>query len=1004
MRIAAPNENSQLTFLSSRAQYSARSVLAGLIFSLGGSILLFVAFCLIRPRNNVVYAPRIKYNDSKRPQTLGNHPLSWIKQVYLAKEHQLVDHIGIDATLYIRFMAMCRNIFLILAFLGSGIMIPINVVYNLKNPSSEDASKSDAFFLTTPTLIYGHTLYAHVVITWVFDLVILTFLWMNFNKVIQMRRQKFMSEEYQNALFMRSLMITEIPKKYMSDNGLIALMGKLKVSRPIQNASVGRNVKRLGKLIKKHEETVLALESVLAKYLKDPENLPAQRPRRKAFKEDRGKNGTYTSEKVDAIDYLCWRMDNLENQIEQARDSIDTQKSLPYGFVSYESVEDCHTVAKSTKQKRKGKLNSVLAPQPQDIIWDNIVLTRFERSSKQKWGNFLFICLVIGWIIPNAFMGAFLSNLSRIGALWSAFNTFIIDYPVLFSILQGVLSPVVTSLVFLILPSLMRRMAQAQGKVTKHEREIAVTRKLYAFFVFNNLFVFTIFGVAWSVVGTIITLVRSNEGLSFKEVIDQLDVADQLSTAILSASSFWVMYILRVNLGAVLDLLQLVSLIWRGFQRHFMSPTPRELMMWTAPQHFNYAAYYNWLLFYTTIALCFSVVQPLVLPVIALYFTMDSIYKKYSLMYIFETKAESDGKYWPFLFNGFLFATGFGNVVIFAVLWVQGGWRVAICLAPLLPLLIIFKITSARVHNDRFNYFIPTADEQERMAEIRTRTNLSDISHHALAKRYRNPAITTKLIVPMVHAKAQHVLAQVCNISNFDHEALDMETAFIGMDESFEHNFDNNEHEHYDEVKLGPQRSNATAIRNGGLKFDIINESDINYECYQEIERARFASTPFKPDSEPSLFESPSMPAPSLPALPTEYKNGDSSSSHLLPLADEANSIHHMTSSDSLIHHPQPPPITTSRHDYGDLNSVHSLPHSYYNGGSPADIPTHSDSRRAFSSSSTYGAESLTVPSSAFNTDGQTPQRTLREQTSVNSLASHLYDPQLRYNPYSSGR
>lgn len=884
-------------------------------------------------------------------------------------------------------MTLCRNLFLIFSFVGILIMIPINVVYNLKSSLASSVSKSDAFVLLTPTLIYGNPLFAHVVVAWVFDGVICLFLWRMFNKVIQMRRDKFSTEEYQNALFMRTLMVTEIPKKHMTDEGLKVLMSTLKVSRPIQNASVGRDVTELAKLIKKHHDSVVALEKVLAKYLKDPEHLPAVRPTMKPFKDD-VKSGRF---KIDSIDYLCQRIGSLEKQIEVTRDAIDFNKVLPYGFVSYDSVLDCHTVAQATKQKRRGKLNAVLAPRPVDIIWNNIVLTRVQRTSKQFWGNFFFVLMMVGWIAPNALMGIFLSNLSRIGALWSGFDGFMYNYPVLFAILQGVLSPAVTSLIFLILPAIMRRMSQWQGKVTKHEREMNVTKKLYTFFVFNNLFVFTVFSVVWTMVAKIIEIVKEDEGLSFHEVIDQLQLAQQLSTAILTTSSFWVMYILRVNFGALLDLLQLVSLIWRGFQRRFMSPTPRELMLWTAPQHFNFAAYYNWMLFYTTIGLSFALVQPLVLPVIAFYYMLDVIFKKYSLMYIYETKAETDGLYWPFLFNAMIFATGFGNAVLFAVVWVQGGWKKAVFLVPLIPLLIIFKICSRRVHNNRFHYFIPTPQEIEKMEAIRTRTNLSDTSATALEKRYRNPAITGKLIVPMVHGKAQHILPRICNLESYDREEAEMERAFIGM-EDFDHTFPD-EGEAYEGYKLDDLSGNLDGgSKSGGFmdgRFDIVNENDLTFEHYQEIEKARMA-TPFNPYQTNPYNTTPTQTPPPLPSVSSQYKNSD-------PFADNQGSS------------------DTAYNPYSHYNSsdVHLKPQ-----------PTYEDLRTVNSYSDEYGliggateeSQGVLMPSRSYQSSYRVPSdgsavTAAREDDRVGLLAAHTSsqhhsaehdeNQNTEYNPYA---
>ncbi len=132
--------------------------------------------------------------------------------------------------------------------------------------------------------------------------------------------------------------------------------------------------------------------------------------------------------------------------------------------------------------------------------------------------------------------------------------------------------------------------------------------------------------------------------------------------------------------------------------RKFSSPTPRELIELTAPPPFDYASYYNYFLFYATVALCYATIQPLVLPAAALYFCIDIPLKKYLLMYIFVTKTESGGMFWRILFNRFIFGSILANLVVFPVVWVQGtgGLHIqAIAVAPLPFLLIAFQAGSA---------------------------------------------------------------------------------------------------------------------------------------------------------------------------------------------------------------------------------------------------------------------------------------------------------------------
>jgi len=78
------------------------------------------------------------------------------------------------------------------------------------------------------------------------------------------------------------------------------------------------------------------------------------------------------------------------------------------------------------------------------------------------------------------------------------------------------------------------------------------------------------------------------------DTIQNLGLATRIALAIFEVSTFWITYLLQRNLGALLDLVQIVSLIGKSFQRHFMSPTPREKIEWTAPPPFDYATYYNY--------------------------------------------------------------------------------------------------------------------------------------------------------------------------------------------------------------------------------------------------------------------------------------------------------------------------------------------------------------------------------------------------------------------------
>src|SRR5271156_356941 len=99
----------------------------------------------------------------------------------------------------------------------------------------------------------------------------------------------------------------------------------------------------------------------------------------------------------------------------------------------------------------------------------------------------------------------------------------------------------------------------------------------------------------------------------------------------------------------MLDLAQVFSLIWKTLRKHFSNPTPRQLIEWTAPLTFDFASYYNYALFYMTIALTYATIAPLVCPFALLYFTVSYTVHKYVMMYVYFTRNETGGAMWRVL-------------------------------------------------------------------------------------------------------------------------------------------------------------------------------------------------------------------------------------------------------------------------------------------------------------------------------------------------------------------
>jgi hypothetical protein len=603
----------------------------------------------------------------------------------------------------------------------------------------------------TPLFIFGGGLWAQVVVAWATNIIVGYFLWANYRRVHQLRRRYFESPDYQASLHARTVLMWDIPEGLRNEDGIVRITDEVNPTGVVPKVTVGRDVKILTDLLEEHEECVRKLESVLAKYLKNPDRLPPNRPTIKAPKKHSGHNA---EGKVDAIDYLTDRIRELEAEIVAIRERVDQRHPTEYGFASWEQISQAHAVAFAARGKALQSAQLELAPRPNDIIWKNLALGKGRRKRK-AFRNFIWIsALTIIWLPLNAAIAIFLSNLSNLGSVWPAFQRQLAGHSKGWAIVQGIAAPSITSLVYLVLPIIFRRLQIRAGDFTKTEREHHVLRNLYTFFTLNNLVIFSIFSAIWQYVSAVRSNTRS--GQSTWDALVKGNLFLTLTTSLCQISPFWVSFIIQRNLGAAIDLAQLWKLIVIWFERTFMAPTPRQNIEWTAPESFDYASYYNYFLFYATIALCYSTLQPVILIVTALYFAIDAVLKKYLLMYVFVTKTESGGVAWRVICNRLMFALVLSDVIIGVVVKARGSWGMVAALVPLLAAVGALKWYFMKTFDVDLKYYVKTGMNDEERPAVNQRRRAEKIS-----AKFGNPALSKPLMTPMVHARAQHVLADL---------------------------------------------------------------------------------------------------------------------------------------------------------------------------------------------------------------------------------------------------
>ncbi|KAG6920196.1 hypothetical protein DXG01_004965 [Tephrocybe rancida] len=862
------------------------------------SVVTILAFNLLRPKNKIIYEPKVKYHvGNKPPPRISDSVFGWLPPLVHTKEPELLDKIGLDAVVFLRFNRLMRWLFLGIAFLTCSVLIPINVTYNLKNT---DAKKRDILSILTIRDVNGNLLYAHVAVTYLITLMIIGFVHIHWKAMIALRRTWFRSPEYLESFYARTLTVRRVPKKNQTDEGLRAVFESTKVPYPTTSVHIGRKVGKLPQLIEYHNTTVREFEAVLVKYLKGG-RLGKKRPTIRI-----GATCGIGGMKKDAIEHYTAKLQRTEGAIEEYRRQIDTRKAENYGFASMAAVPYAHVVAKLLRNKHPKGTQIELAPNPKDIVWENMNKSEGELFRKRAIG-FVWLAVVCFFNTVPLFIISVLANLESLRVYVPFLDSWANASPGTFAFISGVLPPSVSGLFGFFLPIIMRWLTQYMGALTHSKLDRSVVARYFSFLVISQLVIFTLIGVIFNSVKEVVEQI--GEKASFQEIISQLGTLPQ--TVHRTLRGFLVIF----------DLAQILNLIWISFKTHAFGRTPRDIREWTQPPEFQYAIYYSNILFMGAVGLVFAPLAPLVAVAAAVVFWIGSVVYKYQLMFVFVSKVESGGRLWNVVINRLLFSAILMQLLMVLTIGLQYKFRSLQWLSTIPPILFIiaYKVYINYAYHPTFQYFIPT-DEEIRLARVHSER--SDTRGNRLERRFGHPALYADLFTPMLHAKMMPLLSQVYQ-------------GRIGKEEA--------KMEEYGGQKLEAQ------VVPGGIKIAAVSQNDLEYDpaLYQrdrgelDWDARSMASTVMfdGPDSAKSQYHTNSPSVSKLNGYDQYLAGG---------IHQHQQSEIELTKIDSIQE-----PLLNSRDHYPQQASQLSLsiPPSLYQDplGSGREAPTHRPQERSYS-------------------------------------------------------
>ena len=317
-------------------------------------------------------------------------------------------------------------------------------------------------------------------------------------------------------------------------------------------------------------------------------------------------------------------------------------------FVVMRTFTAATIAIQSMHSSKPGSMQVSTAPEPRDILWNNIYVSKGAYRTRSYLGEFVVLLMITLYVVPVAMVSllvsenALVSSSPRLAQLKQA--------SAFFSAAIALVQPLCIVGLQQLLPPLFIMIGQAEGLPSFSEVQM---RAFSRYFLFQVLNVFLVTTIAGSIFDTVAKIVKSpEEGFTM------------LGDSLPQLSSFFITFVtVKTFLALGLELVRIMAL-GQAALRYILFPnatlrTKRSVIMGMRaiddPGWFPFHKVLAQDMLVVVISVVFAIVAPLVLLPCALFCLISRIMWTHQHLYVYESVFESGGQFWPKIFRRFVF-------------------------------------------------------------------------------------------------------------------------------------------------------------------------------------------------------------------------------------------------------------------------------------------------------------------------------------------------------------
>lgn len=678
--------------------------------------------------------------------------LKWMPEALRMPEPELIEHAGLDSVAYIRIYLLGLKIFVPIAVLAFGVLLPVNWTGKMLE-GSHDLTFSNIDKLSISNIPRGsNRFWAHIGVAYIATFWTCYMLYKEYKIIMTMRLQFIASSDRRPDQFTVLLRnVPPDPDESVSEH----VEHFFYVNHPDHYLlhQVVYNANKLAKLVDKKK----SMENWLTYYQNKYERNPSRKPTIKT-----GFWGLWGT-REDAIDYYGNEIKKLTEQEAAERERVlsDPEAILPAAFVSFKSRWGAAVCAQTQQTKNPTIWLTEWAPEPSDVYWDNLAIPYVELNIRKLLMAVGLFFLIFFYMVPVTFVQS-LANIDGIEKVFP-FLKHLIEKNVVKSFIQGYLPGIILKIFLLLIPMVIMFMSKIEGYTSFSSLERVSARKYHLFILVNVFFVSIIAGTALG---------------QLKKFLNQppSEIPKTLGVAMPMKATFFITYIMVDGwAGVAAEVLRVVPLIIFQLKNTFLVKTEKDREQAMDPGFLDFAVYEPRIQLYFLLGLVYCAVTPILLPFIIVFFAFAYLVFRHQIINVYDRKYESAAAFWPDVHRRIIIGLVISQLLLLGLLSTKG-LKISTPLLIVLPILTIwfFRVCKGRFESAFTRFPLEEAmmkDTLERATDpmLNIRTYLRDAYVHPIFKggeMYYPPPSDEEEGAPLVATKRSQRSSKVNSLAS----------------------------------------------------------------------------------------------------------------------------------------------------------------------------------------------------------------------------------------------